>query len=100
MTKARQLKDHYHLLAIYEDLKGVLFTDNATAGEAAGLSMGLVMLGTADAEAIQEMLQYAHETQHEKIIRGLAMGMALMMYGQEERADGLIEQLCGDKVRE
>lgn len=60
--------------------------------------MGLVMLGTASGEAIEEMLQYAHETQHEKIIRGLAIGISLIMYGKEEQADALIEQLLDDKV--
>ncbi|EMR09366.1 hypothetical protein PNEG_02316 [Pneumocystis murina B123] len=81
---------------IYEDLKNVLFTDNAVAGEAAGLAMGLVMLGTASPRAIDEMLQYAHETQHKKIIRGLALGIAMLMYAKEETADVLIDQLCSD----
>eukprot|EP01102_Stenamoeba_stenopodia_P013510 TRINITY_DN4394_c0_g1_i1.p1 TRINITY_DN4394_c0_g1~~TRINITY_DN4394_c0_g1_i1.p1 ORF type:complete len:951 (-),score=235.34 TRINITY_DN4394_c0_g1_i1:34-2886(-) len=82
---------------IYENLKNVLYGDSAVAGEAAGLAMGLVMLGTASAKALDEMLAYAHETQHEKIIRGLAMGIALVMYGREEEADTLIEQLTLDK---
>lgn len=82
---------------IYEELKNVLFTDSAVAGEAAGLAMGLIMLGTSSEKAIDEMLQYAHETQHEKIIRGLAIGMALIMYGKEDTADALIEQLLQDK---
>ncbi|ORX44150.1 hypothetical protein BCR36DRAFT_586280 [Piromyces finnis] len=82
---------------MYEELKNVLFTDSAVAGEAAGLAMGLVMLGTSSEKAIDEMLQYAHETQHEKIIRGLAIGMALIMYGKEDTADSLIEQLLQDK---
>jgi 26S proteasome regulatory subunit N2 len=43
------------------------------------------------------MIQYAHETQHEKIIRGLALGVATIMYGKEDQADTLIEQLCSDK---
>ena len=86
-------------LDIYEALKNVLFSDSAVAGEAAGLAMGLINLGKANGKAIDEMLQYAHETQHEKIIRGLALGIALIMYGKEETADGLIEQLCLDKVR-
>ena len=43
------------------------------------------------------MLTYAHETQHEKIIRGLAIGLALVMFGREEEADVLIEQLLLDK---
>ncbi|CAO3669707.1 unnamed protein product [Umbelopsis vinacea] len=82
---------------IFEDLKNVLFSDNAVAGEAAGLAMGLVMLGTGSSQAIDEMLQYAHETQHEKIIRGLAIGMSMIMYGREEQADTLIQELVNDK---
>ncbi|KAG1142270.1 hypothetical protein G6F37_006621 [Rhizopus arrhizus] len=82
---------------IYDDLKNVLFGDNAVAGEASGLAMGLVMLGTANEQALEEMLQYAHETQHEKIIRGLAIGMSFIMYGKEEQADGLIDKLLEDK---
>ncbi|KAI7851623.1 armadillo-type protein [Circinella umbellata] len=82
---------------IYNELKNTLFSDSAVAGEAAGLAMGLVMLGTAAPEAIEEMLQYAHETQHEKIIRGLAIGISLIMYGKEEKADALIDQLLDDK---
>ena len=81
----------------FETLKQILYTNSAVAGEAAGLAMGLVMLGTATSK-VQEMLQYARETQHEKIIRGLAMGIALIMYGLEEEADTLIEQLTLDKV--
>eukprot|EP00123_Amoebidium_parasiticum_P013699 comp22103_c0_seq1/m.32265 comp22103_c0_seq1/g.32265 ORF comp22103_c0_seq1/g.32265 comp22103_c0_seq1/m.32265 type:complete len:931 (-) comp22103_c0_seq1:132-2924(-) len=82
---------------VYEELKNVLYTDSAVAGEAAGIAMGLVMLGTASAKALQDMLQYAHETQHEKIIRGLAVGISLIMYGREEEADQLIDTLSSDK---
>eukprot|EP00249_Psilotum_nudum_P023630 c28942_g1_i2 orf=532-3591(-) len=81
---------------IYDDLKNVLYTDNAVAGEAAGISMGLVMLGTASEKA-GEMLAYAHDTQHEKIIRGLALGISLIVYGREEEADTLIEQMTRDQ---
>jgi len=82
---------------VYESLKNVMYLDSAVAGEAASLSMGLVMLGSASEKAISEMLAYAHDTQHEKIIRGLALGMAMVMYGREEEADTLIEQLLLDK---
>lgn len=82
---------------IYEEVKAVVFTENAVAGQAAGLAMGLVYLGSGNGEALEEMLKYAHETQHERIIRGLAMGMALIVYGREEEADALIEQLIRDK---
>lgn len=84
-------------LETYENLKNILYSDSAVAGEAAGLSMGLIMLGTGSEKALDEMLQYAKETQHEKIVRGLALGMALIMQGREEGADGLVEQLMLDK---
>lgn len=82
---------------VYEELRGRLYSDNAVAGEGAGYAMGLVMLGTASSQAVEEMLQYAHETQHEKIIRGLAVGIALLFYGLEDKADQMIETLLGDK---
>ncbi|KAL6312383.1 hypothetical protein AAG906_008060 [Vitis piasezkii] len=69
---------------IYDDIKS------------AGISMGLLMVGTASEKA-SEMLAYAHETQHEKIIRGLALGIALTVYGREEEADTLIEQMTRDQ---
>lgn len=68
-------------------------------GEAAGLALGLVMLGSKSAQAIEDMVGYAQETQHEKILRGLAVGIAMVMYGRMEEADTLIESLCRDKVR-
>ncbi|KAI3834237.1 hypothetical protein MKX03_030044, partial [Papaver bracteatum] len=81
---------------IYDDIKNVLYTDSVVAGEAAGIDMGLLMVGTASEKA-SEMLAYAHETQHEKIIRGLALGIALTVYGREEEADTLIEQMTQDQ---
>ncbi|CAO1636284.1 unnamed protein product [Parajaminaea phylloscopi] len=84
-------------LEVYEELRNRLYSDSAVAGEAAGYAMGLVMLGTASQQAVDEMLQYAHETQHEKIVRGLAVGLALLFYGKEEKADSMIETLLGEK---
>jgi len=71
-------------------------TDNAIAGEAAGYAMGLVMLGSASPLGL-EMLQTAHNTQHDKIIRGLAIGLAMVYYGKEESADPMIDTLIKDK---
>ena len=42
--------------------------------------------------------QYAQDTQHEKILRGLAVGIAMTMFGRLEEADALIESLNRDKV--
>ena len=68
---------------MYNEIKKVVYLENAVAGEAAGLAMGLTLLGSGNGEALGEMYQYAsEETQHEKIIRGLSMGMAMICYGQ------------------
>lgn len=83
----------------YEDLKTVLFREVAVAGEAAGYAMGLIMLGTANADYADEMLTYARETHHEKIIRGLAIGLAFVYYGRQEEADATVKTLMDDKVR-
>ena len=41
---------------IYDQLKFNLYQDDAVTGEAAGLAMGLVMLGTKSAMAIEDMV--------------------------------------------
>lgn len=89
--------------AIVQELKDLLDTDSAVAGEAAGLAMGMVLVGTGRNHApdvalmVEELKNYARETQHEKIIRGIAMGLALMCYGQEEQADATIEEMRADR---
>ncbi|KAG1657731.1 hypothetical protein FOA52_011993 [Chlamydomonas sp. UWO 241] len=80
---------------IAEEIKNVMYTDSAVAGEAAGIGMGLLLAGSGSDKAA-EMLAYAHDTQHEKIIRGIAMGLSLVMYGREEGADTLVEQMTRD----
>lgn len=99
-------------LTVVNELKELLDTDSAVAGEAAGMAIGMVLVGTgagsthnslppADKEEIMELVSelksYARETQHEKIIRGIAMGLALMQYGQEENADAFIEDMRSDR---
>ncbi|CAH0479966.1 unnamed protein product [Peronospora belbahrii] len=90
-----------HDYELYEDLKTILFIDSAVAGEGAGIAIGLTLLGAGgevrNGEIVKDLLAYAHDTKHEKIIRGCVMGIALMMYEREELADALIEQLTRDK---
>lgn len=81
---------------VFEKLREILFQDSALNGEAVGLAMGLIMLGTGNVKALEDMITYAHETTHEKIVRGLAIGMALIMYGRQEGADVLIDGLLND----
>jgi len=82
---------------IYEELKNNLYKDDAVTGEAAGIAIGLVMLGTNNVAALQDMLGYAQETQHEKILRGLAIGISLCMFGRQEESKTLVETLIVDK---
>ncbi|KZS16975.1 26S proteasome non-ATPase regulatory subunit 1 [Daphnia magna] len=82
---------------VYEQLKFHLYQDDAVTGEAAGMAMGLTMLGSRSQQAIEDMVSYAQETQHEKIMRGLAVGIALTMYGRLEEADDLVDTLAKDK---
>ena len=83
---------------VYKDCKARLLKINAPKPEEdVALAMGLVMLGTKSAQAIEDMVAYAQDTQHEKILRGLALGIALTMYGRLEEADALIESLSKDK---
>ena len=84
---------------VYNELKQVLYNnaDSAIIGEAAGYGMGLVMIGAADQESIQDTLSHIQDQNHEKIIRALSMSLALQMYGKEEQADTLITQMSTSK---
>ena len=59
----------------YDYLKQTLFTDSAVAGEASRYSMGLVMLGSGSAEAIDETLH-----------------IAFICYSKQEQADSVIDK--------
>mmetsp|Transcript_3886 Transcript_3886/g.11039 ORF Transcript_3886/g.11039 Transcript_3886/m.11039 type:complete len:757 (-) Transcript_3886:107-2377(-) len=82
---------------IYEELKQTLYTDTAVAGEAAAYAIGLVMVGSASEKVIGELLAYAHDTQHERIIRACALALAMTMFRREEEAESLINQMILDK---
>lgn len=99
-------------IEIVNELKELLYTDSAVAGEGAGIAIGLVLVGSGAgnihnnidpqnaeemADIIIELKNYARETQHEKIIRGVVMGLALINYGQEENADTVIDDMRGDR---
>ena len=98
--------------AIVNELKELLDTDSAVAGEAAGMALGMVLVGTGAGnthnslpsqgkeeimEVVSELKNYARETHHEKIIRGISMGLALMQFQQEENADAMIEDMRTDR---
>eukprot|EP00916_Digyalum_oweni_P015975 GHVL01026219.1.p1 GENE.GHVL01026219.1~~GHVL01026219.1.p1 ORF type:complete len:574 (-),score=173.03 GHVL01026219.1:51-1772(-) len=80
---------------IYEAFQKALISDSAVVGESAAYGIGLIMLGSG--ECVNELIEYAHETSHEKIIRAISVSLALIMYKQEKNADYLIDLLINDK---
>lgn len=99
-------------LEIVNELMELLETDSAATGEAAGIAIGLVLVGSGagnvqnnldpkDADGINEVISrlknYTRHTQHEKIIRGIVMGFAIINYGQEENADYIIDEMRKDR---
>jgi len=82
---------------ILTEIRNILFQDRAVPGEGAGLSLGLILCGSGNKQWYEEMLAYAHETQHEKIIRGLVMGIAIIFYNLQEQASYAINTLIADK---
>lgn len=67
-------------LLLYEELKNILFTNQAITGEAAALGIALLMAGTGNQHVYEELLMYAKETQHEKIIRGIGLACAAVWF--------------------
>lgn len=45
-----------HRQDVYEQLKFNLYQDDAVTGEAAGIAMGMVMLGSKSTQAIEDMV--------------------------------------------
>ena len=89
---------------MYEKMTEIMYQDDAVGGEAAAVAIGLLFAGRGGtsasggaARAIAEGLTQAHDTKHEKIIRGIGMSMGLISFGQEEAADMLIDQLVLDQ---
>ena len=82
---------------LYELVREGIYIDNAIIGEAASIAAGLIMVGSKDEGAIDDLIKYSHDTQHEKIIRANAIALALIVYNAGEAADTLIEQLSREK---
>jgi 26S proteasome regulatory subunit N2 len=87
--------------ALFAELQNTLYTDSAVAGEGAALAIGLLLVGQSDSQLAQdninELMTYAHGTTHEKIVRAVALSIAMMVYGKEEGAEVIIEQMIRDR---
>ena len=76
----------------FKILLNVLKTDKPEPGEAAGYAIGMIMLGSCDQTTTDEMIDIISNTEHEKICRGIAMGLGFVMYGRAEEANPTIER--------
>lgn len=80
-----------------DQLRSILYRDNATSGEAAAFGLGLIYAGHLDVALIDDLLAYAHETQHDKVIRACALAIALTCYGHGDKAEGTLGRMLEDK---
>jgi len=88
--------DESVFMTLMDEVSDPLKECGAVTGEAAGTAMGLVMIGQG-AEVAKSMLEQMPLIKLEKAIRGLSLGCALAMYGLEEGADGIVEQMTLDQ---
>ncbi|KAA0161111.1 hypothetical protein FNF31_03952 [Cafeteria roenbergensis] len=91
---------------VFQQMHSALDHESAVAQEAAGLGIGLVLVGNGPTftgvgsdgmQAVMSLLTKAATSPHEKTVRGATMGVALSCYGLEETADVVIEQMARDK---
>ena len=80
--------------AYYEQLKTIMYAqqNGSVAGEAAGIAMGLVHMGTMTPHIV-EMLAYAHQTSHERVCRGLVLGIVEILsrtYISSQLSDAIV----------
>lgn len=86
---------------------GVLLNDDSVSAEAAGLCIGLLLLGKGagwSCEALageplaEQLLTTARSSNKEKVVRGTSLGLAFMVFGLEEAAEPLIAEMLRDKT--
>lgn len=82
----------------YNQVIDILYENLPEAGEAAGYAIGMIMLGRGPSKELDDLLRFTIYNEHEKITRGGAMGLALMMYGREEASETLVEVLLNSRI--
>lgn len=78
-----------HRQDVYEQLKFNLYQDDANTGEAAGIAMGMVMLGSKNASAIEDMVAVSDwsffSTITTFLFRGYSLPVFFFFYGFRAR---------------
>ena len=82
----------------YQQTYEIFKSGSPEAGEAAGYAIGMIMLGCGPCYELTDLYNKASQSEHDKITRGGAMGLALMMYGQEENSETLVQTLLTSRI--
>lgn len=61
--------------------------------EAAALGIGMLMAGSGDSQIVKELLEFGGETDREKIQISIGQAVSMIMFGQEDKAETVIEQM-------
>lgn len=61
--------------------------------EAAALGIGMIMAGSGNVDIVKELLDFGGETDREKIQISIGQAVSMIMFGQEDRAETVIEQM-------
>uniref|UniRef100_A0A1I7TYH7 RPN2_C domain-containing protein n=1 Tax=Caenorhabditis tropicalis TaxID=1561998 RepID=A0A1I7TYH7_9PELO len=71
----------------YMTLRKVLLREEPVSGEAAAISMGLILAGHLSNDVFHDLIQYSIETQHDKVQRGIRTGLACAAFGIGENVE-------------
>jgi len=88
-----------HNSEVIEKLSEILMSDNAISGFASALAIGLIAAGSGNEEIWGRLFDHACDTQHEHIVRGCALGLAMIQLGRQSKADEHIQQLLAQDAK-
>ncbi len=64
-----------------------------SVAEAAALGIGMVMAGSGDLGVIEKLLDFASNTDREKIQISISQAISMIMFSNEDKADTIIETM-------
>jgi 26S proteasome regulatory subunit N2 len=83
--------------ALTESIRGKIYQERATQGEAAGYALGLVQAGHLNVDLIEDLVNCARNNPHDRIARPAMFAVALMAMQQENKIDGIYERLIQER---